>query len=273
MKIDLHAHTRHSDGTLTPTELIEESARRGVAVQAVTDHDNMDALPEALAAGARLGVRVVAGVELSTRDEATGDVHILGFFRGEAPPAFRDLLERQQARRRERASAILEKLRGFGITLTWEDLKACGAEERSVGRPHVARALQAKGFVSTFSEAFRTWLAPGKPAYVKHQVPTPEEGIRLIREAGGVAVVAHPGHFRDPALLPRLIANGLQGIETWHSDHKPEQRVAFAALAQQHGLVVTGGSDFHGLAGERYAKPGDFPTPEAEFARLEALWP
>lgn len=271
MKIDLHAHTRHSDGTFTPTELIEESARRGVVVQAVTDHDTMGGMEEALAAGERLGVRVVWGVEYSSRD-AAGDVHVLGFFPGKPAQPFLDLLGRQREERRTRAGLVMERLKALNILVTWADLKAAGASDDSVGRPHVARALVAKRYAGSVSEAFKRWLAPTRPAYVKHAVPLPEEAVRAIREAGGVPVVAHPGHLKDPDTIGRMLDAGLLGIEVYHPDHRPEQVTAFAALARTRGLIATGGSDFHGLREERYAKPGDRPTPPEEFARIEEFW-
>ena len=271
MKIDLHAHTRHSDGMFTPTALIEEAATRGVAVQAVTDHDSVAALAEAREAGKRLGVQVVTGVEFSTRD-AVGDVHVLAFFPSDPPASFLALLEKQQAQRQWRAARILERLAELNMPVTWEDLRAAGADERSVGRPHVARALLARGFVSSFPEAFKRWLAPGRPAYVKHDVPQPEEAVRAVLEAGGVPVVAHPGHLKDPTTLDRMIAAGLKGVETFHPDHRPDQVAQFASLALKRDLIPTGGSDFHGLTGQRFAKLGDYPTPPEAFARIEALW-
>lgn len=270
-KIDLHAHTRHSDGLFTPAALIEEAATRGVAVQAVTDHDSVAALQEAREAGKRLGVRVVAGVEFSTRD-AVGDVHVLGFFPGAPPDSFLALLAHQQEQRQWRARRMLERLAELDMPITWADLRAAGADERSVGRPHVARALLAKGFVSSFQEAFTRCLAPGRPAYIKHQVPLPEKAVRAVLEAGGVPVVAHPGHLKDPTTLDRMIAAGLRGVEIWHPDHRPEQVAQFALLALKRDLIPTGGSDFHGLTGERFAKLGDYPTPPEAFARIEALW-
>ena len=272
MKIDFHAHTRHSDGTYTPTALIEEAKRRGVAVQAVTDHDTVAGVPEAEAAGAALGVRVVWGVEFSTRDEAAGDVHVLGFFKGKPDAAFLALLERQLASRRERAEAMLVTLNGMGKPLTWDDLKAAGASDSSVGRPHVARALVAKGFCANVPEAFKRWLGPGRPAYVKHRVPAPEEAVKAIRAAGGVPGTAHPGRLRDSGVLERMAAAGLLALEVYHPDHRPEQIASLEEFARNRNLIPTGGSDFHGLEGDRFAKLGDRPTPPSSLDRIEAFW-
>lgn len=270
MKIDLHAHTTHSDGQFTPAALAEESAKRGVSVQAVTDHDTVGGV-EAVRAAAPTGLRIVWGVELSTRD-AGGDVHVLGFFAEKPPTPFLALLETQRSSRRRRAQAMMDLLKTLGKPLTWEDIKAAGAGEDSVGRPHVARAMVAKGYSRTVSEVFRRWIGPGMPAFVAHQVPTPEEGVRAIREAGGVPSIAHPGRLKDPTTIERAIAAGLLGLEVIHPDHRPEQVAALSELALRHGLISTGGSDFHGLPGERFAKLGDFPTPEKEFAKIEAAW-
>ena len=271
MKIDLHAHTTHSDGQFTPQALAEEAAGRGVGVQAVTDHDTVGGVEAVKAAAAPLGVRVVWGVELSSRDDS-GDVHVLGFFAARPARPFLDLLETQRGSRRRRAQAMMDLLKTMGKPLTWDDLKAAGASDDSVGRPHVARALVSKGFCRTVSEAFRRWIGPGMPAFVAHQVPTPEEAVRAIREARGVPSIAHPGRLKDPATIERAVAAGLLGLEVFHPDHRPDKVAELSVLAARHGLIRTGGSDFHGLAGERFAKLGDYPTPEAEFARIEAAW-
>lgn len=273
MKIDLHAHTTHSDGTFAPADLIAESARRGVGVQAVTDHDTVGGVPEAEEAGLRLGVRIVWGVEFSARDPGGGgDVHVLGFFPGRPPQAFLDLLDLQRGRRRQRAEAIMARLAGLGMPITWEDLRAAGASDDSVGRPHLAKALLAKGHVASFSEAFRRWIAPGMPAYAAHEAPQPGEAIRLILEAGGVPVAAHPAKIKDPAVLEGMIAAGLRGIEAYHPDHDAARAALFARLARERGLIATGGADFHGVRSDRSARPGDHPTPPEEFARLASAF-
>lgn len=270
MKIDLHAHTTHSDGQLAPEALAAEAAARGVGVQAVTDHDTVGGV-EAVRAAAPAGLRIVWGVELSTRD-AGGDVHVLGFFAEKPQQPFLDLLETQRSSRRRRAKAMMDLLRTMGKPLTWEDLKAAGAGEDSVGRPHVARAMVAKGYSRTVSEVFRRWIGPGMPAFVAHQVPTPEEGVKAIREARGVPVIAHPGRLKDPGTIERAVAAGLLGLEVFHPDHRPDQVAGLSMLTSRYNLISTGGSDFHGIPGDRFAKLGDYPTPEKELARIEAAW-
>ncbi len=271
MRIDLHSHTTCSDGTFTPSALVQEAARREVGVLAVTDHDTVAALAEAQAEGKRVGVRVIWGVELSARDSA-GEVHILSYFRAEPPEAFRALLERQRLQRVERAGAMLQALEKVGITITLAELRAAGASDHSIGRPHVARVLLSRGYVTTFSEAFRKFLGPGCPGYVPQQVPDPAEAVALVRGAGGVAGLAHPGHLKDPATLDRAAEAGLQALEVYHPDHKGDRVAFYEAQALTRGLISLGGSDFHGAGGSRAAKLGDHPTPPGSLVRLEAAW-
>lgn len=271
MKIDLHSHSTRSDGTLSPTELVEEAARRQVDVLALTDHDTVMGLPEARSAGSRLKVRILTGVELSCRDPA-GEVHVLGYFPQDPPPPFLELLKSQQSQRRVRADEMIRLAQAHGMPIAWRDLEAAGAGPGNVGRPHLARALMAKGYVTTFSEAFRQWLSPEKPLYVKHQAPLPEDGVLAIREAGGVPVVAHPGHVKDPATLDRMVAAGLLGMEVHHPDHDAAKLARFSVYAAENGLIRTGGSDFHGAHGKRTARLGDLPTEPDQLARIEALW-
>ncbi len=270
MRIDLHSHTNRSDGTFSPVALVQEAARREVGVLAVTDHDTVAALPEALEEGRRAGVRVLWGVEFSARDG--GEVHVLSYFRAEPPEAFRALLERQRLQRVDRANAMLEALQKVGIVVTWEELKAAGASDASVGRPHVARVLVSRGYAPSFNQAFKQFLVPGAPAYVAQQVPSPQEAVAAVRAAGGVAGIAHPSHLKDPAVLERALEAGLQALEVWHPDHKPDQVAAYEALARQKGLIPLGGSDFHGVGGSRAAKLGDHSPPAETLARIEAAW-
>ena len=249
-RIDLHAHTTVSDGTLSPTQLVELAAREGLAALAVTDHDHVGALAEARRAGARLGVEIVAGIELSVT-HPEGELHLLGYLFDDEDPALLRTLEELRNHRTGRAARIVVRLRALGVDVTMEDVAREARAEAggSIGRPHVARALMRRGLVASVEEAFDRWLADGRPAAVPKRKMGAEEALRLVHEAGGVAVLAHPVTIRAEArgpLVRDLAALGLDGIEVVHSKHGPEERAAFSALARELDLVETGGSDFHG---------------------------
>jgi predicted metal-dependent phosphoesterase TrpH len=241
---DLHAHTTESDGTLSPTRLVELAAREGLAALAVTDHDTLGALPEARAAGARLGVEVVPGVELSVAHPLAGDVHLLGYFVRETPRFGARLAGLRDARAR-RGERIVEKLRALGVDVAMEDVEKAPA----VGRPHVARALMRKGVVASVQEAFDRYLAEGRPAFVPKEKLDAAEAIGLVHEAGGVAVLAHAGILPERArgpLVRELAALGLDGLEVLHPKNGPEVRERLKGWCGELRLVETGGSDFHG---------------------------
>lgn len=257
---DLHAHTTASDGICTPEELVERAYAAGLAGIAVSDHDSLAGVPRAQAAGRRLGVCVVPGIELSSsweRDagEADGrhraDVHILGLFLSGLTEASRTLLEERLARRRaertERGQAMVRRLSEAGLTLTWQDVAAM-AGDGAVGRPHVARALIERGYVSTIEEAFDRYLSPGRPGYVPQPVlPTPQ-AIAWVHEAGGAAVWAHPGLSGLHAdTVPWL--DMVDALEADYPKHTAETRAFLRALAKARGLLVTGSSDCHGTPG------------------------
>lgn len=248
-RIDLHSHTVVSDGTLTPTALVELAARKGLAALAITDHDHLGALDEARAAGERLGVEIVPGVELSVSHEA-GDVHLLGYLLDPDEPRLIARLAEFRATRAVRGRLIVEKLQALGVEITHEDVaRAAGPQAGSIGRPHVARALVEKRIVASVSEAFEKWLGDDRPAFVPKAKIGAAEAIALVHGAGGVAVLAHPGLLPPEwkgKLVRELAALGLDGIEVVHSRHSSEERRRLAALADELGLVATGGSDFHG---------------------------
>lgn len=247
--VDLHAHTYVSDGTLSPTALVELAARKGLAALAVTDHDHLGGLVEARAAGERLGVEVVAGVELSITHPA-GELHLLGYFVDPEEPRLAQTLQHLRAARGRRAEAMVERLRALGLDIAMDDVVAAAqGRAEALGRPHVARALMAKGHVASIQEAFDRWLADGRPAHVPKRKLTAAEGIALVHGAGGVAVLAHavtlPEASREP-IVRELAALGMDGIEVAHSKHAPEDRARLAAWADALGLLQSGGSDFHG---------------------------
>ena len=250
MRIDLHAHTTHSDGTLTPAELVRLAWQRGLGALAVTDHDTTAGLPEARRVGAAVGVEILDGCEVTAHLPA-GIVHILAYGFDPEDADFQAMLVDVRRGRDERNVVILEKLTALGVPVTESEVSR-HVEGSITARPHIAAALVDQGHADDLQAAFRLYLRDGGPAYAQAQVPAAEEVIARIIAAGGVAVLAHPRslglrHRRSyRQLFAGLKQEGLAGIEVHHPSHGIEQRQMFQALADELELVATGGSDFHG---------------------------
>ena len=247
MLIDLHAHTTASDGDLTPSVLVADAAAAGLDTLAVTDHDTVDGLPEALAAGFDRGVRVIPGVEL-TAQVPQGSMHLLGYFTEAAPAPLVDTLVALTKFREARIRRIVERLGELGVALDWDDVRARAAGQ--LGRPHIAAALVAAGHAGSITQAFDRWLADGRGAHVPSRGLDPVEAVRLVGGSGGAAVLAHPGSLglnrrHLSSFVQRLSAAGLAGIEVHRPEHTPDQRDAYRTIARQLKLVPSGGSDFH----------------------------
>jgi predicted metal-dependent phosphoesterase TrpH len=247
--IDLHAHTTASDGSLSPTGLVEAAVDAGLAAIAVTDHDTSDGVPEALKAGRSRDIRVVPGIEISCVLEG-GTLHILGYEIDPAEPRFAGGVERLKQAREERNPKIISNLREMGIPITIEEVteRAGGG---MVGRPHIAQTLLDLGAVRTVQEAFDRYLASDSPAYVHKFRFEPDVAFELIRGAGGIPVMAHPYQTRRDGddlrhLVAELKEKGLEGIEVFYSHHSREQTACYQELARAFDLVPTGGTDFHG---------------------------
>ncbi|MDP3092123.1 MAG: PHP domain-containing protein [Nitrospira sp.] len=249
-RIDLHLHTTHSDGSQTPAEVVRLAHEAGVSALAITDHDITTGIPEAMAAGQALGIEIIPGIEISSRHGAS-ELHVLGYFlRWEDAQLNERLLTLRESRHR-RNPKIIELLQATGIDITYDEVRAVAGSD-SVGRPHIARVLMDKKVVTTAKEAFDRFLAEGKAAYVPRDLPAPADAIRWIKDAGGLAVLAHPtwvktteGTLTD--LARQLKEHGLDGVEVHYSTHTPRQTRTYLSLAKQLGLLVTGGSDFHGM--------------------------
>ncbi|MFN8525484.1 MAG: PHP domain-containing protein [Chloroflexota bacterium] len=272
-KIDLHLHTNASDGRLTPQALVELAHSRGVRRMALTDHDTTAGVPTAIATGARLGVEVIPGVELGT-DSESGDLHMLGLFLDYHDARFQEVMGRFRDGRVERAKKIVRILNELGLTkVTYERVTEI-AGEASIGRPHVAAAILENGYVDSMPEAFVKYLGNGMPADVPRDKFSPVEAIELIHSVGGLAVVAHPLEGkRVDGQIPELARAGLDGVECYYQSHGPEEVEYLVKLARQHGLVPTGGSDFHGfpLAGHTDVVnyPGSVNIPVTVLDELE----
>lgn len=249
-RIDLHLHTTHSDGSLSPGEVLHLAHKAGVTALAVTDHDIVSGIPEAIETGAELGIEVIPGVEISSR-VGTRELHILGYFLQWQDPELNQRLATLRASRHRRNPQIIERLRALGLDVTYEEVRALAGTD-SVGRPHIARILMDKKYVTSAKDAFDRYLADGRPAYVARELPKPEEAIAWIKAAGGVAVLAHPTWAKVSgeglnALLTTLKAEGLDGIEVHYSTHTKRQTREYLDLAKRLNLLITGGSDFHGI--------------------------
>lgn len=245
--IDLHLHTTASDGRLSPVQLVARVAAAGITTMSVTDHDTVAALAEVATEAASRGTRLVPGIEITAVD-AGRDVHMLGYFFDPASLPLLTFLEGQRALRVSRVREIGARLAVLGMPVDVEALVTAAARRpgTSVGRPQVARALVSAGHVSSVQEAFERWLATGLPAFVARTGPSPATVVDVIHTAGGVASLAHPGVTRRDDLIRPLADHGLDAIEVYHSDHLPEDVQHYRGLAQRLGLLVSGGSDFHG---------------------------
>lgn len=249
-RIDLHLHTTHSDGSLPPAEVLRLAQKAAVTTLAITDHDITSGIPEAMSVGRELGIEVIPGVEISSYD-GRSELHILGYCLDWNDPVLNERLGSLRASRHRRNPLIIDRLRAAGLDITYEEVRAMAGTE-SVGRPHIAQVLMQKKYVSTAKEAFDRYLAEGKAAYVARDLPAPAEAITWIREAKGVAVLAHPTWVKDGGAglitcVTALKEAGLDGVEVHYSTHSKSQTSSYLELAQRLNLLVTGGSDFHGI--------------------------
>jgi len=282
--IDLHSHTDQSDGSSSPEELIQEALDLKLEALGITDHDTLAGYDIAEPVAKAKGLELVCGIELSTRLEEPGakkrppSVHLLGYFAKTPPtPAFRDWLVNWQNSRRARNLKLIKKLNDLGVEIELEEVQKIG--RNLTGRPHFAKVLIAKGYVSTTQEAFDKYLAETASAGVEREECSLVEGIHMVREAAGIPVLAHPyrmNNGRDEEIMTRtvkmLVDEGLLGIEVWYSEHTPEDRDLYMKLAKQFNLIPTGGSDYHGTNKPGiYLGTGRDNNLELPYAILESL--
>ena len=242
--IDLHLHSTQSDGSFSPTQVVQRAAELGLSAISLTDHDSVAGVQEAQNVGRDIGVEVIPGIELSTQ-EAGIDIHILGYFIDHENSDLLDYVQKFQDARRNRAEKIVARLNRLGVQITMAQV-LYKAGDGAIGRPHVADVLVEEGFVFSHDHAFQKYLGYGKPAYQPKFVLTLREAVEIIHAAGGLASLAHPVLYRRDALIPDLIKQGLDSIEVIHVRHDRADIRRYSDMAQHYGLLKTGGSDCHG---------------------------
>lgn len=245
--IDLHTHSLKSDGSMTPTEVVEEAKRAGLAAIALTDHDSVDGMREAVEAGERLGVEIIPAIEFSVMSKT--ETHILGYFIDIDNPDLKEMLKEVVDLRLERNHVTCQRLNELGFDITLEEVRAL-APNNFVGRAHFARVMMDKGYISTVKEGFEKYMSVGKYAYCEKQRLSAREAIELITKCGGIAFLAHPHltKLSDDELkefLKELKGYGLCGLEGYYTDYTPEMQEKYQSMAKELGLMISGGTDFH----------------------------
>jgi hypothetical protein len=261
LKADLHVHSTASDGCLAPESLVGLAGSVGLTHLAIADHDSVEGIERAMSAARGGSVTVIPAVELSAVSSDGEDVHILGYGIDYCCPRLLDVLDSLREARIRRATRMIDSLAAVGLPISLEDVLLISSGG-SVGRSHVARALVSAGHSASIASAFDRLIGHGKPHYFGKDSLSPRSVIETISDAGGIAVIAHPGVNSLMPLTRSLIADGLMGVEAYHADHTEAQRSEYSALAQEHGLLTTGGSDFHSPDGPNPAL-GSVHYPEA----------
>jgi len=272
VKIDLHTHSTYSDGTDTPSELINKALATGISIIGLTDHDSISGWQEATKA-LRSGISLVPGAEISCQTTDGISVHILGLLFDANNTELMNTLEKTRENRHGRMEKIIARINEAGIDITMNDVLEQLSDGATLGRPHLADALVKKGVVASRDEAFTQMLHNNSKYYVSHYSPTPEAAIALIKAAGGVSVIAHPmashrGRTISLETFGSLIDSGLDGIEVDHRDHSPDEKKQLISLASESNLVMTGASDYHGNG--KLNSLGEYTTNPDEWERLES---
>lgn len=264
---DLHLHTTYSDGHLTPAQLVKKAHSEGVKVLAVTDHDTIAGWEPTRAAAETHGLTVIPGVELSVTVDGR-EVHLLGYGFDPEHEGLKRHLRAFIDARFERAASMVGRLQELGIAITMDDVQPEGVATPALGRPHVARALVEGGHVETHDQAFEEYLGRGQSVFVgKPDVPA-ADALAMLHDAGGIGVLAHPGHWTPTATLRALVDAGLDGLEIRHPSHDDMLRSYYARLAGSYGLLQTGGSDYHGRPDRSQSTPGRWGLSKAEWSHL-----
>ena len=267
--IDLHLHTTASDGLLQPAELVDMAWRAGIRTMSVTDHDTVASVAEVGRLARDAGMAFVPGIEITAVHEGR-DVHMLGYFIEPKNDEFGEFLERQRADRVRRLGEMVDRLAEIGKPINREKVLTKKQAGGSLGRPMVAKALVKAGHATDKRQAFDELIGEGKPAFVPRVGPEPSEVVSIIARAGGVCSLAHPGLLKRDDLILAMVDAGLAALEAFHSDHDPETTGHYLALAERHGLAVSGGSDYHGEPVRRKSAFGKVGLPLEHFERLSA---
>ncbi len=244
-KVDLHIHTTASDGLMSPEKVVRWASSKRLTAIGITDHDTVKGIGPAVKAASGYGVEIVPGIELSTLFEEE-EIHVLGYFIDYKSQWLADTLKKIQNSRYERAGKIVGKLNDMGIDITLEEVKGI-ADDGAMGRPHIARAMIDKGYISNIREAFAEYIGKDRPAYVERYKLTCKEAIDMIEKLGGISVLAHPGLIKNKDKIGKIIDLGIDGIEVYHSKHDDETVKNILAVAHSRNLLITGGSDCHGM--------------------------
>ncbi len=270
MRADLHLHTTASDGRLSPAEIVRIAGMKGLDVIAITDHDTTDGvLPALKAAEAYPSLMVIPGIEIST-DVPDGEVHILGYFIDCQDQELQEVLLRLKNSRLERAQAMVSKLSELGIHIDWGRVQEF-VQGDSVGRPHIAEAMLEKGYITSIREAFTKYIGYDGPAYVKRERIIPAEAVALVARVGGVPVLAHPRDIDDlDGFIDGLKGAGLMGLEVYYGGYLPREVERLEDVARRHGLIPSGGSDYHGLSDDE-TPIGGVLVPQDSIERLISL--
>jgi predicted metal-dependent phosphoesterase TrpH len=272
VRIDLHTHSTASDGTQSPAEVVSSAADAGLDVLALTDHDTTAGWDEAADAAKQIGIALVRGMEISCQHENIS-IHLLCYLQDPAAPGLLKEVNRSRESRETRAQRIVDLL-ACDLPLHWDDVLEQTTPGATIGRPHIADALVAKGIVPSRDVAFADYLYAGSPYYASHYAPDPVRAVRLVREAGGVAVMAHPfasqrGRVVEDAVIEAMAAAGLAGLEVHHRDHDGAEIRHGLDLAASLGLMVTGSSDYHGVG--KSNQLGENTTDPVVLEQIEAL--
>ena len=269
--IDLHLHSTVSDGKFSPAAIVRKSVEEGVTVIALADHDSVDGIAPALAAAKAFpGLTIIPCVEIST-DVPKGEVHILGYFIDYTNRKLQATLEKMRHSRRERADGMVTKLGKLGIHIEWQRVQEI-AGSGSIGRPHIAQAMLEKGYINSIKEAFTKYISRNGPAYVERKKMMPEEAVKLLLRTNGLPVLSHPLTIHDSeAMVVDLKTAGLIGIEAYYNNYTAGEISQLVSLADKHGLITTGGSDYHGLDNSTETMIGGVDVPIESVERLIAL--
>jgi len=270
-RIDLHVHSNVSDGKYAPEEIVARAAKLGLTHFALTDHDSIDGIVPAIEAARNFPeLTFIPGVEIST-DVPDGEVHVLGYFIDYKSKELAESLQKFRNSRHDRALGMVRKLGKLGIDIDWTRVREI-AGDGTIGRPHIARAMLEKGYIDTFTEAFDRYIGRDGPAYVEREKMMPEAAVALVIRSRGIPVMAHPFTVPDPEkMVMKLKEVGLAGIEAYYKDNNDEQTAVLTAMADKYGIIVTGGSDYHGIDDSNEVEIGGVAVPPEAVERLIAL--